>query len=229
MIRRVPGFRSNDPQKKALAATGYLLILLLTALLLRAPAAALLFVACSLAAVALVTNAFGLWARLPRTVLVDGQPSKVARFLWTSAPIGLGAVALFVGLASSGSSARAPSASARLDAPVLPVVAVATSAPPAPTAPTAPTAVPAAAAPATAVPSTAAPATAVPARPTASPAPRVQSVASAPCLVGQIKANFNSMIYHAPGGASYARTNANVMCFDTEALARASGFTRSST
>jgi micrococcal nuclease len=49
---------------------------------------------------------------------------------------------------------------------------------------------------------------------------------SYPCAVNQIKGNVNSGIYHVPGGASYAKTTANVKCFDTEAEAIVAGFTR---
>lgn len=47
-----------------------------------------------------------------------------------------------------------------------------------------------------------------------------------PCLPGQIKANRNSNIYHVPTGVSYAKTRANVLCFDTEAAAQAAGYNR---
>ncbi len=50
--------------------------------------------------------------------------------------------------------------------------------------------------------------------------------AAYPCQPGQIKANRNSGIYHVPGGAFYARTYANVACFDGEADAAAAGFRR---
>jgi hypothetical protein len=55
---------------------------------------------------------------------------------------------------------------------------------------------------------------------------REQSEASAPCLAGQIKANRNSGIYHVPGGASYAVTKVNVVCYDVEDGAQAAGFRR---
>ncbi|MGH2370457.1 MAG: hypothetical protein ACRDI2_19960 [Chloroflexota bacterium] len=60
--------------------------------------------------------------------------------------------------------------------------------------------------------------------PTVPPAPRQQTSASAPCLSGQIKANRNSGIYHAPGQRDYARTRANVACYDTEGQAAAAGY-----
>lgn len=49
---------------------------------------------------------------------------------------------------------------------------------------------------------------------------------SFPCKEGQIKGNRDSNIYHAPGQASYAQTQSNVACFDTEADAQAAGYTR---
>ena len=45
-----------------------------------------------------------------------------------------------------------------------------------------------------------------------------------PCQVNQIKGNRNSMIYHVPSGASYAKTRANVECFDSEAAAITAGY-----
>ncbi len=48
-----------------------------------------------------------------------------------------------------------------------------------------------------------------------------------PCAQGQIKANRNSRIYHAPGGAFYAKTYADVWCVDSEAQAIAGGFRKS--
>jgi hypothetical protein len=45
-----------------------------------------------------------------------------------------------------------------------------------------------------------------------------------PCAPGQIKGNRDSKIYHSPGGASYARTQENVRCFDTAADAEAEGY-----
>lgn len=61
--------------------------------------------------------------------------------------------------------------------------------------------------------------------PTAAPQ-RPVTADSAPCREGQIKGNRNSMIYHAPGQRDYARTTANVACFDTEAQAVAAGYRR---
>lgn len=55
----------------------------------------------------------------------------------------------------------------------------------------------------------------------AAPAPGSESY---PCKTGQVKANRNTKIYHVPGGLSYARTQANVQCFDTSAAAEAAGF-----
>lgn len=54
------------------------------------------------------------------------------------------------------------------------------------------------------------------------------TIESYPCAVNQIKGNVNSGIYHVPGGASYAKTTANVQCFDTEAEAVSAGFRRAS-
>ena len=51
--------------------------------------------------------------------------------------------------------------------------------------------------------------------------------ASAPCLVGQIKGNRRSMIYHVPDGAFYAKTYVAVDCFDSESAAIAAGYRRS--
>lgn len=63
---------------------------------------------------------------------------------------------------------------------------------------------------------------------TPTPQPVTQSpgydYASYPCRVGQIKGNRNSMIYHVPGGAYYARTYANVACFDTTRQAAEAGY-----
>jgi hypothetical protein len=66
------------------------------------------------------------------------------------------------------------------------------------------------------------------ARPTAKPAnapiPTAVDVGAAPCQPGQIKGNRNSKIYHMPGQRDYARTYANVECFNTEAEAIAAGY-----
>jgi endonuclease YncB( thermonuclease family) len=56
---------------------------------------------------------------------------------------------------------------------------------------------------------------------------RDSNSASSPCFVGQVKGNANSGIYHVPGGSYYARTYANVECFDTEQQARNAGYRRS--
>lgn len=74
---------------------------------------------------------------------------------------------------------------------------------------------------------TAEPASPAPPRifPTRTPRP-LTAADAAPCAVGQIKANRNSHIYHVPGGGSYARTRANVLCFATEAEAQAAGYRR---
>jgi len=55
---------------------------------------------------------------------------------------------------------------------------------------------------------------------------RAQTADSAPCLQGQIKGNRNSMLYHVPGGRDYAKTTANVVCFDSEDQAKAAGYKR---
>ncbi|HEY8477771.1 MAG TPA: thermonuclease family protein [Chloroflexota bacterium] len=49
-----------------------------------------------------------------------------------------------------------------------------------------------------------------------------------PCAPGQIKGNRNSGVYHAPGQRDYARTTANVECFDSEAEAQAAGYRKAS-
>lgn len=51
--------------------------------------------------------------------------------------------------------------------------------------------------------------------------------ASAPCLIGQIKGNQRSKIYHVPEGAFYAKTHVAVECFDSESAAIAAGYRRS--
>ncbi|HXI15065.1 MAG TPA: hypothetical protein VNM48_01750 [Chloroflexota bacterium] len=72
------------------------------------------------------------------------------------------------------------------------------------------------------------PVTAVPAQPSPPPAPtaapRVTSSVSQPCLVGQVKGNRQSRIYHVPGGSSYGATTQNVECFDSQAQAQAGGY-----
>lgn len=50
--------------------------------------------------------------------------------------------------------------------------------------------------------------------------------ASYPCAPGQIKANRNSGIYHAPGQRNYAGTRQNVECFNTEVQAQNAGYRR---
>jgi micrococcal nuclease len=61
---------------------------------------------------------------------------------------------------------------------------------------------------------------------TAAPAPTAPDGGAAPCDAGQIKANNNSGIYHAPGQRDYAATYADVTCFDSEEAAVAAGFRR---
>jgi micrococcal nuclease len=51
--------------------------------------------------------------------------------------------------------------------------------------------------------------------------------ASTPCLFGQIKGNHQSLIYHVPDGAFYAKTTVDVVCFDSETAAIAAGYRRS--
>ena len=72
--------------------------------------------------------------------------------------------------------------------------------------------------------STNAPAIYIPAPNNGSAGQRQSDAVSAPCLIGQVKGNANSGIYHVPGGAYYARTYANVECFDTEQQARNAGY-----
>lgn len=45
-----------------------------------------------------------------------------------------------------------------------------------------------------------------------------------PCAQGQIKGNWDSMIFHVPGGRFYARTYEEVTCFNTADEAIAAGF-----
>jgi hypothetical protein len=45
-----------------------------------------------------------------------------------------------------------------------------------------------------------------------------------PCAQGQTKGNLNSMVYHWPGARDYAKTYANVQCFNTSDEATAAGF-----
>lgn len=56
------------------------------------------------------------------------------------------------------------------------------------------------------------------------PFPKVPDVGAAPCEPGQIKGNRNSKIYHSPGQRDYAKTQANVACFDTAGEAQAAGY-----
>ena len=55
-------------------------------------------------------------------------------------------------------------------------------------------------------------------------APAAPSDESAPCAVGQVKANRKSHIFHAPGQRDYAKVHADVECFDTAAEAKAAGY-----
>jgi len=65
------------------------------------------------------------------------------------------------------------------------------------------------------------------------PAPGVtRGYASYPCYSGQIKADWNTMVYREPMQASYAsagyEVNADIWCFDDAAEAREYGFRRAS-
>ncbi len=57
--------------------------------------------------------------------------------------------------------------------------------------------------------------------------------AAYPCLAGQIKADWNTMLYRAPGQTSYAsagyEVNADTWCFDDEYSAQEYGFRRART
>lgn len=83
---------------------------------------------------------------------------------------------------------------------------------------------------------TAVPATPAPAKPTQAPAPPTAPVKAAAATSAAVaatsgdcpadhplKGNAGSKIFHRPGGASYARTNAE-QCFDTAASAEAAGY-----
>ncbi len=50
------------------------------------------------------------------------------------------------------------------------------------------------------------------------------SADSYPCQSGQVKGSYNTKLYHVPGDNAYARTKANVVCFDTEEEAKAAGY-----
>ena len=63
-------------------------------------------------------------------------------------------------------------------------------------------------------------------KPASAPIPTAVDIGADPCQPGQIKGNRNSQIYHAPGQRDYAKTQANVQCFDTEAEAQAAGYRR---
>lgn len=52
----------------------------------------------------------------------------------------------------------------------------------------------------------------------------IVAVGALPCQPGQIKANINSGIFHAPGQRDYEKTQDNVRCFATASEARAAGF-----
>ena len=69
-------------------------------------------------------------------------------------------------------------------------------------------------------------ATPIPVEPTvtASQVVVMPSGPSYPCLIGQIKGNNNSKIYHIPTGGHYAQTFRNVTCFNSEDDAKNAGF-----
>ncbi len=77
---------------------------------------------------------------------------------------------------------------------------------------------------ATIMPTPLSPAATPTATPFTSSTPTSSENDSYPCKEGQIKGNRNSMIYHVPEGASYAKTYKNVECFDTEGEAKAAGY-----
>lgn len=50
-----------------------------------------------------------------------------------------------------------------------------------------------------------------------------------PCMIGQIKGNPDSMIYHVPSGQSYAQTrNRRIVCFGNESAAKLAGYRKAS-
>jgi hypothetical protein len=59
-----------------------------------------------------------------------------------------------------------------------------------------------------------------------------RSMAHFPCLAGQIKGDWNTMLYRTPRHASYASTglgpNADIWCFDDEYQAEGYGFRNAS-
>jgi hypothetical protein len=50
------------------------------------------------------------------------------------------------------------------------------------------------------------------------------TAASTPCVYGQVKASRDSGIYQVPSGRFYSWTTADMICFDTAALALQAGF-----
>jgi hypothetical protein len=57
-------------------------------------------------------------------------------------------------------------------------------------------------------------------------APMLNAAEAAPCRPGQVKGDTKSKIYHTPDSRDYARTKANVQCFDNAAAAEAAGYRR---
>ena len=51
-----------------------------------------------------------------------------------------------------------------------------------------------------------------------------RTAASTPCVFGQVKASRDSGIFEAPSGRFYSWTTADMICFDTVALAQEAGF-----
>jgi hypothetical protein len=51
-----------------------------------------------------------------------------------------------------------------------------------------------------------------------------RTAASTPCVYGQVKASRDSGIYQVPSGRFYSWTTADMICFDTAALALQAGF-----
>ncbi len=73
--------------------------------------------------------------------------------------------------------------------------------------------------------------TAVSRTPTLSTAPPVDTIlvgqrtaASTPCVYGQVEASRDSGRYQKPSGRFYSWTTADMICFDTVALAQEAGF-----
>ena len=54
-----------------------------------------------------------------------------------------------------------------------------------------------------------------------------RTAASTPCVFGQVKASRDSGIFEVPSGRFYSWTTADMICFDTAALAQEAGFSPS--